>query len=73
MSLFGMSWLEALTATLAIGTYTTLCVIAVDRMCRHGEREVMTFLRLPRPNTTRPERGASVAVEEEARLTALAS
>ena len=73
MSLFGMSWLEALTATLAIGTYATLCVIAVDRICRHGEREVMTLLRLPRPGTNRPECATTVGAEDEARLTALAS
>ena len=53
MSLYGLSGLQAVAATLVIGIFAVLASIAADCVVRRGERESTTLRRAPRPTMGR--------------------
>jgi len=65
MSLYGVSWLEAVSATLAIVAYTTLCSVATDVVLRRGERATRPRHPSPRRGTDEQGSAPSVTVDEE--------
>jgi hypothetical protein len=65
MSLYGISWFEAVSATLAIVAYTTLCAVVTDVVLRRGERVARDTHASPRRGTDVHESAPSVATDEE--------
>jgi hypothetical protein len=65
MSLYGLSGLEAVAATLVIGILAILASVAADFIVRRGEPESTTLRRAPRPSMGRAAgRHTPPAVEE---------
>ena len=64
MSLYGLSGLEAVAATLVIGILAVLASVAADFVVRRGEPE-STTLRAPRPTIGLAEDRHTAPVDEE--------